>query len=172
MPEAFSDQESFGGPKEKVYNCHHKTKQRQEIKLEFNWITDCFVGTYGVLCLFCFMLENSCLTQLEFQACAIIHDQLECRLFCKARIFCYGKFLHEAVGILSLCNCSSSIGLHIVFLGTHSVLSALFRIGKFMLGPVGILSLCNYFSSIGLHIVLFGTHGDVPLFYFAMKIVA
>jgi len=130
------------------------------------------VGTHGVLCLFYFVLENSCLTQLEFQACAIIHDQLECRLFCKARMFCYGKFLHEAVGILSLCNCSSSIGLHIVFLGTHSVLSVLFRIGKFMLGPVGILSLCNYFSSIGLHIVLLGTHGDAPLFYFVMKIVA
>ena len=85
---------------------------------------------------------------------------------------CYGKFLLEAVGILSLCNCFSSIGLHIVFLGTHSVLSVLFRIGKFMLGPVGILSLCNYFSSIGLHIVLLGTHGDALLFYFVMKIVA
>ena len=37
-------------------------------------------------------------------------------------LFRDGKFLLEAVGILSLCNYSSSIGLHIVFLGTHRVL--------------------------------------------------
>ena len=49
------------------HNCHHITKHRQgKNKHLFNWIADCFAGTHGVLCLFYFVLENSCLTQLEF----------------------------------------------------------------------------------------------------------
>ena len=64
--------------------------------------------THGVHCVFSFVLENSCLRQLKFWACAIILEKLNLRLFCYARMVCTvgfwlrWKFGIHAVGILSL----------------------------------------------------------------------
>ena len=49
--------------------------------------------THGVHCVFSFVLENSCLRQLKFWACAIILEKLNLRLFCYARMVCTVCFL-------------------------------------------------------------------------------
>ena len=63
-------------------------------------------------CLFYFVLENSCFRQLEYWACSIILDQLDCTLLCKARmvfsvcfishwkIIAWGSWNYELVQIL------------------------------------------------------------------------
>ena len=64
---------------------------------------------------------------------------------CSPSVLCHDeKFLLDIVGLLSLCICSSSIGLDIVLLGVHSVLPVLFHIGKSLLKGVENLRLCNH----------------------------
>ena len=75
---------------------------------------------HGVHCV-SFVMENSCLSQLEFRACS---NNINVRhAWCALSVFLHdGKFLVKAGGILSLRNYSWSIGFHIVVLGTHGVL--------------------------------------------------
>ena len=82
-----------------------------------NWIAHCF-ARHAWCSPFYFVIENSCSGQLEFWACTIILDQLESRLFWKARM--ENSWLRQLEFLA--CNYSSSIGLHIVLLGTHGVL--------------------------------------------------
>ena len=58
--------------------------------------------THGVHCLFSFVMENSCSSQLEFRACS---NNINVRhTLCALSVFLRGgKFLVGAGGILSLC---------------------------------------------------------------------
>ena len=90
-----------------------------------NWIVS--LGTHGLHCLFSIVMENSCSRHLEFWACPNILDQLELDCFVRhawfalSVFFCDGKFLLEAVGILSLFNYSWTIGLQIISFGKHGL---------------------------------------------------
>ena len=81
----------------------------------WNWIV--LLGMHGLHCLCSFVIENSCLRHLEFQACPNIHYQLELECFVMntwsalSVFFHDGKFLLEVCGILSLSKFSWSIGI-------------------------------------------------------------
>ena len=58
--------------------------------------------THGVHCLFSFVMENSCSSQLEFRACS--NNMNDRHTLCALSVFLRGgKFLVGAGGILSLC---------------------------------------------------------------------
>ena len=101
---------------------------------------------------FFFVMENSCLRQLEFRACSNNVRQTCCAL----SVFLHDEnFLVKAVGFQSLC---LSIFLENVT-GNCSVMHAwctlcvFFCDGKFLLEAGGILSLSNYSWTYGLQIV-------------------
>ena len=88
--------------------------------------------------------------------CFVRTQRAHCLVF-----FRDGKLLLEAVGILSLCKYSWSVGLQMVFVGMHSAHCLdFFRDGKLVLEAVRILSLCEYCWSVGLLNVLLATHGS------------
>ena len=65
-------------------------------------------GNFELVQLFLFNWSADCFSRLAL---------------CSPSVLCHdGKFSLEIVGLLSLCICSSSIGLDIVLLGVHSVL--------------------------------------------------
>ena len=69
------------------------------------------------------MIEMFCLRQVESEACLNFLNRLDCFhrhiWFALSVFFCDGKFLLEAVGILSLSNYSWTIGSQIVKFGKH-----------------------------------------------------
>ena len=85
------------------------------------------LGTHGMPCLFSFVMENSCLKQLEFLAYLTILGQLDCRLF-----WAYQNIIGELDYKLFSLACM--------------VCSIFFDDGNFLLKAFGSLSLINWIA--------------------------
>ena len=104
------------------------------------WTAECF--------------ERKFLRQFNFWASPHGFDQSDgfvgCAWFALSVFSRDGKFLLEAVGILSLSNYAWTAGLQIVSLGTHGLHYLFPFVGDFLLEAVGILSLSSYSRTLEL----------------------